>query len=146
MALTLNLAPEAAARLRRRAEQTGLSAEQAAREVLQAAQQPPDSLWNVLGLILLLALLVKEPSPEVEQAIRDTFQPYVDHLLANGTEEQLAALLPAMPTALNTSIFSEAPTTEAWLADFDAWVESHRGLPPLPREALNREYYYEDHD
>ena len=98
MSLSLNIPLDAQERLRIRAERTGLSREDAAREVLAAAETPPDSMWDVLGMILLVLLLSKmDPSPDVEEAIRISFQPYVDHLLKNGSEEQLTALLPKMP-------------------------------------------------
>jgi hypothetical protein len=43
--------------------------------VQEAAQNPPESQWHVLGCILLLALLTKEQqfSPEVDQANRTGF-------------------------------------------------------------------------
>ena len=99
MTLTLDIDREAEERLRRRAERIGVPLDRAEREVIKAAQNPPDSQWAVLGFILLLALLAKgkEFSSELDQAISMAFQPMVDHLIKHGTEEQLAALLPKMP-------------------------------------------------
>ena len=99
MTLTLDIDQQAQERLRRRARSIGVPPEVAEREVIEAAHNPPESLWGVMGFILVLALLTKdqELSPEVDKAIKTTFQPMVDHLLKHGTEEQLAALLPKMP-------------------------------------------------
>ncbi len=145
MPLTLNLSPDAQARLRRRAEQSGVTAEEAAREVRQAAEQPPASVWGVLGMILILMLLPHMPrDPELEAKIAESFQPYVDHLLAHGTEEELAMLLPKMP--LEEKFFYETATPEEWSREFLAWAESHRELPTLPPCAFSREADYEDRD
>ena len=99
MPLTLDIDQAAEERLRRRAQGLGGPVEQAEREVIEAAQNPPDSQWAVLGFILLLALLAKDKefSEELGKAISTAFQPMVEHLLEHGTEEQLAAMLPKMP-------------------------------------------------
>ncbi len=99
MTLTLDIDRDAEERLRRKAERIGVPLDRAEREVIQAAQNPPDSQWAVLGFILLLALLAKDKefSVELGQAISTAFQPMVDHLIKHGTEEQLAALLPKVP-------------------------------------------------
>ena len=142
---TLNLPPDAQARLRWRAEQSGVTAEEAAREVRQAAEQPPASVWGVLGMILILMLLSHMPrDPELETKIAESFQPYVDHLLANGTEEELAMLLPKMPP--EEKPFYETATPEEWNKAFLDWAERHRDLPLLPTSAFSREADYEDRD
>jgi hypothetical protein len=124
MTLTLDIDQAAQERLRQRAQSIGVLPEVAEREVIEAAQNPPESQWGVLGFILLLALLTKgeELSPEVDQAIRTAFQPMVDHLLKHGTEEQLAVLLPKMP--------QRDPKAQAAIDLLQQWREEDAAMSP----------------
>lgn len=139
MVLTLNLPPEAEARLRRRAKRTGISPEEAARKVVEAAQSPPTSLWFVLGLLLILALFQKEPDPETEAAIRAAFQPYVDHLLTTGTEEELAALLPKLPSEETKPPTPDAENA-AVIALLRQWREEDDAMTPAEAEEAEADW------
>lgn len=68
MSLVLNLPPEAQERLRQKAAQTGMSAEEAVRKASEAVQQPTvgnGTSWMLLGLLLLALLLSKQTGQEL---------------------------------------------------------------------------------
>ena len=124
MTLTLDIDQQAQERLRQRAQGSGVPPEVAERKVIEAAKNPDASGWVALGLILMLALQVKDKefSEELAKAISTAFQPMVDRLLKHGTEEELANLLPKMPP-LDTK-------AQAALALLDRWNEEDAAMSP----------------
>lgn len=83
--------------------------------------------------------LTLELSPELEAALREEAG-------RRGMQPEAYAAADVLMNSLPLSTPRVLRDHQAWLAQLQAWIDSHdRSVPPLPDEAVSRSSFYEDH-
>jgi uncharacterized protein (DUF433 family) len=97
MSVTIELTPEQESRLRAKAKQAGLTPETLSPELIEEIAS--SSLAGAFFAVLIIALLMKQSpvSPEQQELLQMLTQPLIDQVLRDGTDEEIAALLPRLP-------------------------------------------------
>src|SRR5579871_3746337 len=119
MSVTIELTPEQERRVQEKAEQAGLTPETLSPELIEEIAS--SSLAGLFFVVLMMAVFMKQspPSQEQQELLQMLTQPLNDKVLRDGTDEEIAALLPKWP--------GENPTAEPRAAEAWPSLETHAG-------------------